>query len=237
MQQSPRMRPFVDMLESHDLVGEVLIVNNSDRPLTQINVSTNRKVRVIYEGPNLMVNPAWNLGAQHATYSTLVIANDDISMHPEVLTAATRKATRDVGIVGPASSSFSFGRDRGRPIFLPADRRTLGFGTLMAMATSNYKPIPDELKIWSGDDFLFNAQQKRNYCMFGLRIYTEMSTTSEAESFTPQKIADLHRYHETYRNDSTYERQFGLEIKWRRRLRNRARRVVPTRLQPPSWVD
>ncbi|MBC9958186.1 glycosyltransferase family 2 protein [Yimella sp. cx-51] len=237
MQKSPRLKALLQRLEGHPLVGEILIVNNSDRALDEeIEHDSFSKVRVIYRGPNLMVNPAWNLGASEAKFDKLVICNDDITFGPDFLSAAMSKVSGRTGIVGPAASALRFGRDHGRALFVPADRATWGFGTFMAMATVNYRPIPEELKIWSGDDYLFDSQRGRNYWMYGLRLHTDMSTTSANPEFDERKHDDLRIYLEKYASESDQSRLRTAEVTVRRGVREVAKKVVPQRFHPRSWI-
>lgn len=77
----------------------------------------------------------------------------------------------------------------------------------MAMRRASYVPVPDELLIWGGDDWLFYAQEdRRNLRLHGGRIATEMSTTVNSTQHLPETAAaDLERYIELYRHTSEQE--------------------------------
>ena len=53
----------------------------------------------------------------------------------------------------------------------------------MFMRRSNYVPIPDDVKIWGGDDWLFMHQKWPNRVLVGARIETDVSVTSGSPEF------------------------------------------------------
>ena len=65
--------------------------------------------------------------------------------------------------------------------------------------------IPEEIKIWSGDSWLFQHQAVPNYRLLGVRIDTDMSTTSARPEFDSQKRADKNRARRLIPLSATYE--------------------------------
>ena len=74
LQRSDDLDAIVKQCAAHPLVFEVLVINNSPRPL----VWESAKVRVLQQERNIYVNPAWNLGAREARGEFLAIVNDDV---------------------------------------------------------------------------------------------------------------------------------------------------------------
>ncbi len=145
---------------AHPLVQEVLIVNNSDQPLENLP----SKVREIYCGPNLYVNPAWNMGARAATGQVLVLSNDDVVIDGGLLDyVADFLLRKSVGVVGVGRESIE--EVSVRPRIRRAYTRNLHFGTLMFIPRENYNPVPSDLLIWCGDDWLFHAQRRGNWAV------------------------------------------------------------------------
>ena len=135
--------------------------------------------------------------------------------------------------MGPATSCV---RDMGasapllrrNPIFLPAYERSYAFGTMMFMAHGSYTPIPDNLLVWRGDDYLFRRQVARNYMMLGIDVATHMSTTSSDPAFDSIKDADMTAFEQHYGHDP-YRLRYWKEFRASKTLRSsweRARRCV-----------
>lgn len=201
MQRSGHLRPLVDMYCAHDLVGEVIIINNVTDPL----VFDDPKVRVLQQERNIYVNPAWNLGAAHALEKWLIISNDDIWFKPSLIDHVERVLRWPVGMVGPSWSAMNGTRD-GHPRFIPAYRLPHGFGTLMFLRKADYLPIPEELLVMGGDDWLFEHQVHRNLQFVGARIGTQWSLTSARPEFDPIKQRDRENFRDRYHSPDYFER-------------------------------
>ncbi|WP_256841514.1 glycosyltransferase family 2 protein [Ornithinimicrobium cryptoxanthini] len=193
LQKSPELWPLVQQLTAHPLVHEVLIVNNASAPLAW----DSSKVRVLQQAVNIYVNPAWNLGAREATGEYLAIINDDVRFDDEALDAAGRVLRRGwFGIVGPDRSCFATahtGRVKVRPARHTATIH--GFGTFMCLRRSAFIPIPEDMRIWGGDDWLIQRQGRPPGALLNVRFVTEMGTTSmrpEAQALRAeeQQVAD-----------------------------------------------
>lgn len=181
------------------------MINNAQEPITPIS----GKVRILQQEENIFVNPAWNLGAGQASSRYLIISNDDIAIGPVVVDALLQHLRRGrVGVIGVGRSCFKAGPN-GVPRFRAAYWRSFGFGTLMAMPRENYIEIPSDLKIWSGDDWLFDRQSQRNYTLEGVRVGTRMSVTSGEPRFHEQSVLDRRLYQSKYRSDA-YTRRHRL---------------------------
>lgn len=53
----------------------------------------------------------------------------------------------------------------------------------MAMRREHYLPIPEEMRIWGGDDWLFLTQTHPNAVLVNTRFVTDMSVTSSSPEF------------------------------------------------------
>lgn len=181
LQRSDDLRPLVDLCAAHPLVLEVLVINNAPEPL----VWESRKVRVLDQGRNIFVNPAWNLGAREARGEYLAIINDDMRFDPELIDHAAHTLGKPgVGIVGVDGAFLNRPRsDKIRTRLATYEHVAIGFGMAMFMRRSNYVPIPDDVKIWGGDDWLFMHQKWPNRVLVGARIETDVSVTSGSPEF------------------------------------------------------
>lgn len=182
LQRSDELHPLVEQCAAHPLVLEVLVINNAPEPLHWASP----KVRVLQQAENIYVNPAWNLGAREARGKYLAIVNDDVLFDPTVFNYVARLLRSGRwGIVGPDKTCF-----RVEPVG-PIRHRLAGFanlhygyGTFMALRREDYAPIPEDMLIWGGDDWLFRAQKRLNVALISARFYTDEAggaTTSSPE--------------------------------------------------------
>lgn len=182
LQRSPLLRSVVDGCVAHPLVAEVIVINNAPAPLAW----TSEKVRVLQQADNIFVNAAWNLGAREARGQYLAIVNDDIDVAEGAFTMAARILDRNwFAMVGPDASCFRPSAALKRPRIRVATWRDVdvGYGTFMCLRRENYIPIPEQMKIWGGDDWLFLNQRRPNASLVDVPIRTEMSTTTSSPEF------------------------------------------------------
>lgn len=180
LQRAPELERMAVRCAEHPRVLEVLIVNNSPRPLEW---ATGR-IRVLQQETNIFVNPAWNLGAASARGDVIVLMNDDIEFDTSIFDRAARWMRLPfVGIVGPAPSCLRVPQER-HVVLRPTFERTHGFGTLMFVRRSDYVPVPADLLIFFGDDWLLQEQARPNWSFWDFPIRTEMAATSGEAQFS-----------------------------------------------------
>lgn len=207
------------------VVREVLVINNAAQPCPFEHPTC----RVLDMPENIFVNPAWNLGVEQARTDLIGLVNDDVLFDPRILRPIARRLVRGAGIIGPATSCVRDVEDapsrlRRRPFFVPAYERPFAFGTAMFMRRDDYTPVPADLKIWRGDDYLFRRQERRNFMVYGIDIRTHMSTTSGNPAFDAIKEADMTAFQQLYAEDP-YRLRYWKEFRASRSLRSSWRRV------------
>lgn len=181
----------INELCKHPLVGEVIIIDNTDR-VDEIKVDP--KIKHILEGKNTYVNPAWNKGVELAKYDKLLILNDDIWMDWKILDILEPYITPQNGLIGLDEQEYNIEHTGHEFGLEPISHRNGGFGCAMFLHKENYTPIPNEMKIWGGDDWLFvknRNRRKQNYKLVGYTIYGDISTTSDSVELGPIKKNDL----------------------------------------------
>ena len=193
MQGAEQLGDLLLKFDAHPLVAEILIINNSDSTLRW---RMPPKAREIYRGPNLYVNPAWNLGAEHASSSLLAIVNDDIDFEPSLLDhVAEEFERREIGMLGPAAPVI-FGGDRASGFRTePVWEAPGGYGVMFFVRRDSYEPIPGSMRIYAGEYWLFWNQARPNRQFLGSRITTVMHTTSGRSEFSAVKQEDVRAYH------------------------------------------
>ncbi len=219
LQRAPELWPLVDQCARHPLVHEVLVINNSDSPLFWECA----KVRVLQQEANIFVNPAWNLGVREAVGRFVAIVNDDVLFDDEVFDEAARVLQRGLfGMVVPDRSCFQAGRwDKPISHRLATGRLNLVWGTFMALRRTDYRPVPDSLLIWGGDDYLYWSQRKPNAVLIRTQFRTTMGTTSSSPEFQSLRRRE---YEETMAIVGALYRWWHAPVKaldWLKRTRHR----------------
>ena len=135
-----------------------------------------------------------------------IIFNDDITIPYNFVSQLQNLLTKDKGVIGvEAKSVITIDKfDDKNTTFL--DRkidlksittRDWGFGIIIAGHTVSYHKIPENIRIWHGDDYLVkmnNEQGNTNYVIDDIPIFTKMSATSDSEEFNEIKNVDTLMY-------------------------------------------
>ena len=193
---------LVDVLIEDESVGEIIIIDNAPTDFFY----DNEKVVMLKQKENLYVNPSWNLGVEEADYDKFIILNDDIIIPYNFVSQLEEWITEDIGLIGLDSTSIikvtQFDAENitilDRKIELrPVGRRNWGFGMAIADHKKSYHKIPENIRIWYGDDYLFqmsNHVGKVNYVIDDVPIFTKTSATSDLEEFDEIKNIDTLMY-------------------------------------------
>lgn len=172
--RSDRTLRLISELVQCDKVGEVIIIDNN-----QGHIADGGKVKILSNGKNNYVNPSWNMGVHVASNSLIAICNDDINFSASKMF----ELEPDFGdIFGIGSSCYDCEFEFDYPTVSPIHSRGHGWGCLMLMRNEDYLPVPNEMRVSYGDDWLFKNAKNR-YNINGIRVSTEMSTTSREAEF------------------------------------------------------
>ena len=193
---------LVDVLVEDESVGEIIIIDNAPTDFCY----TDEKVCTLKQSENLYVNPSWNLGVEESDYDKFIILNDDIIIPYNFVYELESLLTEDRGVVGidynavVATDGFI---DENitfldRKITLKSIRmRDWGFGIVIAGNKKSYHEIPENIRIWHGDDYLVqlnNEGTKTSYVIDNVPIFTKMSATSDLAEFEEIKDIDILMY-------------------------------------------
>lgn len=164
----------LDKLSNHQLVDEIIIINNSIEN-TPILISNN-KIVLIDLPSNIMVNPAWNLGFYIAKNNYLCFMNDDNYFNLEVLDFILDKLNENVGMVGVDFDSVNSKLD-----LSPIYNFQLGFACLFFVHKKSYYKIPKNINVYFGDHWIFEMNKrngKQNYKILGSGLFGGICLTS-----------------------------------------------------------
>ena len=163
-------------LDKDPSVFEIIVINNSTRPLPKIHAY---KTKILDFGENLYVNKSWNIGVEESQAEFYALINDDLILPDNFCSKILPFLSKEKGLYG-FDKEFVQNIDHPEPynekyeLFIQkADYRRLGYGIIMMGHRDNYYSIPNELKIFCGDDYLFfmNEQSgKTNYKISGCNI-------------------------------------------------------------------
>ena len=189
------LKNLLDSLCLDNSVKEIIVINNT----TDDFEHPNPKVRIISEGKNLYVNPSWNLGVREAKTDYVALINDDLVIPDNICSVILEKMDDSIGIAGIDASSVIETKDVDNNVILDANSvkldnaknisfkpitfRPQKFGVFMLFKKSNYVEIPDELKIFWGDDWIiYQARKlgKTNITVNGIKIIHLGSLSSKA---------------------------------------------------------
>ena len=193
---------LVDVLVEDKSVGEIIIIDNAPTDFFY----DNKKVVTLKQEENIYVNPSWNLGVEESDYDKFIIFNDDIIIPYNFVFQLEYLLTEDKGIVGIDARGViqveSFSRNNitflDREVTLKSIvNRNWGFGIAFDGHRKSYHKIPENIRVWFGDDYLVQMNKelgKINYVVDDLPIFTKMSATSDLEEFNVIKDIDRLMY-------------------------------------------
>ena len=176
----------------HELVGEVIIINNDHALTPDWAVLKSDKVKMFTPGQNIFVNPAWNIGVEMSKYDLLNIVNDDIIVDPNIFNKLQSRLTPDSGPHGCISGEAKFNQPQTTDYSIDFIEWRPGdvihhFGQCMFMHKATWTPIIDGLNIYFGDDFIFHTnllEQRTPVLIYNIRQETPCAATTKDTSIT-----------------------------------------------------
>jgi hypothetical protein len=179
---------LLDVLNDNHMVGEVILIDNdsSKRPP---QITPTSKLRIIEQEQNIYVNPAWNLGVELSNYENICISNDDLVWDVNCLPYI--KENLHLGIIGQSTSNY-FEGDTELSI-TPITERNWGWGCCFFLEKRNWIPIPPQLLVAYGDDWLIS--KIKPYQISGTIVETEphpwgLSRTASKNEFVNISFED-----------------------------------------------
>ena len=144
------------ILETSDFVGEIILIDNdkSKRPAHILNTD---KIRIIEQEQNIYVNPAWNLGIKLAKNNCVAILNDDINFDPNIFGVITEDVLSQYGIIGMGEGNYKEPIDEERGPCIDVWKSGIndwGWGCFILLHKTYWINIPENIKIWYGDNFI-----------------------------------------------------------------------------------
>lgn len=180
-----------------EYVGEIILIDNASELNKKLDFP---KLVHIKEKENTFVNPAWNKGTYLSKYENITIANDDLLFDVDEYYFYFSQLLelndfKNLGFIGSHSKNYELDKSE-NACFEEYDNKTNkgGWGCLFSFHKSNWKPIPDGLKIWYGDNWIHMVCRPILH-LVGIKIQTKMSTSSDLEEVKNVKENDTKLWH------------------------------------------
>ena len=187
-----RYEPFISFLQ--DLVNcnwvyDIVLIDNDSSRTPASSVLHNPKIIKITPGYNIGVNPAWNYGVKVSKTKNICIANDDILFDFKLFQKVYPYMHEGTGAICISGGEEKFQQvpfTNGNIDIVHWDSLTsqtysrFGFGSLFFIPKYNWVDIPNEMKVFYGDDWLLETQiakKTRNYVINNCFHYTPRATT------------------------------------------------------------
>ena len=206
---------LLKILEQDNAVDEIILIDNSRKGLSY----TNNKLKIIIPEKNLFVNPSWNYGTKFAKNNIVALLNDDIMIAPKFCSNVINKMDYKMGCVGACAEclleteNIVYNVEDSIDMKLtPIDLITYHWGVAIFYYKSSFRQIPDEIKIFRGDDWLFyenKSTSRQNYYIEGQKIYHYGSLTSRSKALKP--IGRRDRYYYRKYTKKWYQHYFDYE--------------------------
>jgi hypothetical protein len=177
-----RLKETLTELDSHPLVGEILLFDNTTNEIPITNLP---KLKHILEGRNTYVTSPWNKGALMAQYNKLLVLNDDNWIDWNILYSLSDFITEEVGLIGMDEKNHHMTETNYEIGLEPIEHRNGGYGCVIFVHKNSWIPIPEEMKIWGQDDWLFVKNRnygKQNYKLVNFKVNGSVSLTVDSLS-------------------------------------------------------
>ena len=209
------LKNLIQTLISDCSVGEIIVIDNSCQGLD----IEYEKLRVIVPKENLYVNPSWNLGVKEAKYDIVALFNDDLAIPKNFCSDVVMQMDESMGLIGINSQDCMLcikniynNPQNTNPIIEKADYRSAYFGSIMFFYKDNYVPIPENIKIVYGDDWLALNNKNNLYKISNQVVFHLGSLTSGDKKFNPICKNDAKIYKKL--TVKWYQRLFSFEKIW-----------------------
>lgn len=181
----PRLKETLVELNNCEFVGEVILIDNTKN---NQYIKHLPKVKHILEGQNTYVTASWNKGVNQSQYDKLLILNDDTWFNWGILGVLKDYVTPEIGMIGISKDSYKRS-ENGDLSLINVNTRPEAYACAFFIHKQSWIPIPEEMKIWGQDDWLFvkNRQAgKTNFMLKNFKVEGYISLTVDKLSIDPE---------------------------------------------------
>lgn len=178
MWKCDRLEETLIELNNNPIIGEIILIDNSG---VKHDLPNLEKLNYILEEENTFVNPAWNKGVSLSKYDKLLVLNDDTWFDWNVMLPLSQFVTEEYACIGMCEANYTIEDKQTDLQLVPINGRVGGFGTAFFIHKANWIPIPDTMKIYCGDDWLFVKNRnlgKQNLMISNFKVNGYISATT-----------------------------------------------------------
>lgn len=189
--KSKRIHKLLRDLIGCEFVDEIILIDNAGKFFETYEALD--KVKLVQVEENIYVNPAWNLGVKIAKNGCIALINDDINFDPNIFGVIDSKVLNSMGIIGMGHGNYGNDFDNERGPYIDVwytGVNDWGWGCFIMFDKKNWIDIPDNIKIWYGDNFIKDINPAAKGCLRNFKVETEMSTTSDETEWDIVKKQD-----------------------------------------------
>jgi hypothetical protein len=198
--KSNRLLDMLNLYLQNESVGEIIIIDNNRRYF-DFFTEVPHKITLIQPDENIYVNPAWNLGIGISKFENICLLNDDVSFDVKIFELFSKEDVLKNGIIGLSQTSYELTQNG--DIIIEQWKVGMndgGWGCMIFLKKNMWVEIPNDIKIWYGDNFIKDINPTPKWILKGLKVETEMSTTSDLTEFDEIKTQDNHNYLKLFKN-------------------------------------
>jgi len=204
--KSNRTRKLILDLVECQYVDEIIIIDNSDTEECDKLSTIHSKLRMVSKGENIYVNPAWNWGIELSKNDLVALVNDDINFDTNIFGVIDENILNQFGIVGMGEGNYKEQIDETKGPYLDVWQPGVndwGWGCMILLNKKNWIDIPEDIKIWYGDNIIKDVNPSPKACLRNFKVETEMSTTSDEKEWDEVKKKDYENFINYLRNAKT----------------------------------
>ena len=195
MWKYPPFLKFLNNLTQIDVVSEIILIDNEHDACPTDLLPKSSKIKHYWWDSNIFVNPAWNFGVERSTNENICILNDDVIVDLKLFYDINNFMNNDnqFGTAGICPGLLQYEQPlfiNGAIDIIPWDPglynnssagTRFGFGTLFFVKRKNWIPIPNEMRVYCGDDWVFETQLRQgniNYLITNCFFHTPYAQTT-----------------------------------------------------------
>jgi hypothetical protein len=197
--KSNRIHTLLKNLIECDYVDEIILIDNSSEFKNYYDKLD--KVIVLTPVVNIYVNPAWNYGVKLSKNNCIAIINDDITFDTKIFGKLDEETLKTYGFVGMDGVNYEIlNDDETKWEIKETKSKPYGWGCLILFHKENWMPIPEEMKIWYGDNYMCEINPAPKMILTNFKVDTEMSSTSDNPMWVDVKNRDTDFYIKNIKN-------------------------------------
>jgi hypothetical protein len=136
----------------------------------------------------------------------IALVNDDVNFDTNIFGVIDENVLNQFGIVGMGEGNYKEQIDETKGPYLDVWNPGVndwGWGCMILLDKKNWIDIPEDIKIWYGDNIIKDVNPSPKACLRNFKVETEMSTTSDEKEWDEVKKQDYENFISYLRNGKT----------------------------------